>query len=122
MRSVRIASHQPSLYMARLPTLSKYCWVCRSGAPASVNESANVEPCSGSCAMPSTSSGAGMPHTSRIVGATSITCVNCDRSPPASVTRAGQCTTIGSRVPPRCEPICLPHWNGVLPAHAQAAE
>ena len=38
-----------------------------------------------------------------------------------SVTRAGQWTTIGLRVPPRCEPTCLPHWNGVLPAHAHAA-
>ena len=75
--------------MARLPTLSKYCWVCRSAAAASVNESANVAPCSGSCAMPSTSSGAGMPHTSRIVGARSVTCVNCERSPPASVIRLG---------------------------------
>ncbi len=72
--------------------------------------------------MPSTSSGDGMPHTSRIVGARSVTWVNCDRSPPASVTRSGQWTTIGFRVPPRWEPTCLPHWNGVFPAHAQAAE
>ena len=36
--------------------------------------------------------------------------------------RFGQDTTIGLRVPPRCEATCLPHWNGVLPAHAQAAE
>ena len=48
-----------------------------------------MTPCSGSCAMPSTSSGAGMPQTSRIVGARSVTWVNCDRSPPASVTLAG---------------------------------
>ena len=36
--------------------------------------------------------------------------------------RFGQWTTIGSRVPPRCEATCFPHWNGQLPAHAQAAE
>ena len=24
------------------------------------------------------------------------------------------------RVPPRWEATCLPHWNGVFPAHAQA--
>ena len=64
----------------------------------------------------------GMPAMSRIVGATSITCVKCDRSAPASVTRSGQWTTSGLRVPPRCEPTCLPHLNGVLPAHAHAAE
>ena len=34
--------------------------------------------------------------------------------------RPGQETTIGLRVPPRCEATCLPHWNGVLPAQAQA--
>ena len=62
-----------------------------------------------------------MPATSRMVGATSMTCVNCERRPPVPVTRAGQWTTIGFRVPPRCEPTCLPHWNGVLPAHAHAA-
>ncbi len=51
-----------------------------------------------------------------------MTWVNCERSPPASLMRVGQCTTIGLRVPPRCEPTCLPHWNGVSPAHAHAAE
>ena len=121
MRAVFMASHQPSLYMARLPTASKYCCVWCSGAFSSVSESLNPNPCSGSWAMPSTVLGAGMPATSRIVGAMSITCVQCGRSAPVSVTRAGQWTTIGSRFPPRCEPTCLPHWNGVLPAHAQAA-
>ena len=58
---------------------------------------------------------------SRIVGATSITWPNCERNPPASVMRAGQRTTIGFRVPPRCEPTCLPHLNGVFPAQAHAA-
>jgi hypothetical protein len=59
---------------------------------------------------------------SRIVGPMSMTWVNWVRSPPASAILAGQWTTIGSRVPPRCEATCLPHWNGVLPAHAHAAE
>ena len=36
-------------------------------------------PSIGSCAMPSTVSGSGMPAASRIVGPTSITCVNCER-------------------------------------------
>ena len=35
---------------------------------------------------------------------------------------SGQWTTRGLRVPPRCEPTCFPHLNGVLLAHAQAAE
>ena len=51
----------------------------------------------------------------------SMQCVNCERrSPPASIL-AGHATTIGLRVPPRWLAICLPHWNGVFPAHAQAA-
>jgi hypothetical protein len=56
-----------------------------------------------------------MPAMSRMVGATSMTCVNCERSPPVAVIRWGQWMTMGFRVPPRCEPTCLPHWNGVLP-------
>ena len=57
---------------------------------------------------------------SRIVGPMSVTCVNCERRPPLSLIRCGQRTTSGLRVPPRCEAICLPHWNGVLLAHAHA--
>ena len=57
----------------------------------------------GSCSIPSTDVGAGIPATSRIMGATSITWANWERSPPASVMRSGQCTTRGLRVPPRCE-------------------
>src|SRR5581483_4577928 len=70
--------------------------------------------------MPSISFGAGMPAASRIVGATSLTWVNWPRSPPLSLIRFGHATTIGSRVPPRWLATCLPHWNGVFPAHAQA--
>ena len=73
MRSVFIASHQPSLYMARLPTVSKYCCVRCSGAAPSLSDALNDEPCIGSCSMPSTVSGSGMPATSRMVGATSMT-------------------------------------------------
>ena len=121
MRSVLIASHQPSLYIARLPMVSKYCCVRCSGAAASLRLLLKGVPCIGSCSMPSTWVGSGMPAMSRIVGATSITCANCERSPPVSVIRAGARTTNGFRVPPRCEPTCLPHLNGVLPAQAQAA-
>ena len=95
------------------------------GAPARPRRSAtaaNVVPCIGSCSIPSTVGGCGIPAMSRIVGATSITWREL-RAQAAVVRRrrAGQCTTSGLRVPPRCEPTCLPHWNGVLPAHAQAA-
>ena len=38
--------------------------------------------------MPSMCVGCGMPATSRIVGPTSITCVNCVRSPPCSAIRS----------------------------------
>ena len=34
--------------------------------------------------------------------------------------RSGQEMTSGFRVPPRCDPTCLPHWNGVFPAQAHA--
>ncbi len=72
MRSVLIASHQPSLYIARLPIVSKYCCVWRSGASVSVIESANVSPCMGFCSIPSMWLGIGIPATSRIVGPTSM--------------------------------------------------
>ena len=101
MRAVRIESHQPSLYIDRLPTDSKYCWVCRSGASAAARLSAKVTPWMGCCAMPSTVSGAGMPAISRMVGAMSMTWVNCDRSSPPEGAWPGQWMTIGLRVPPR---------------------
>jgi hypothetical protein len=122
MRGRRIASHQPSLYIERFPTASKYCCVWRSGAFASASESANVKPCRGSCSIPSTCVGAGMPTISSTVGAMSITCVKWLRRPPASETSFGYRTTSGLRVPPRCEATCLPQLNGQFPAHAQAAE
>ena len=76
LRGVFIASHQPSWYMARFPMVSKYCWVRRSGVAGSISESAKLTPCSGSCSTPSTRDGAGIPATSRIVAATSVTWVN----------------------------------------------
>ena len=42
--------------------------------------------------------------------------VNCVRRSPPGLIRSGQATTIGLRVPPRWLEVCLPHWNGVLPA------
>ena len=101
IRAVFEASHQPSLYMPRFPMVSKYCWVRCSGAPASPSDAAKDVPCIGSCSMPSTVVGCGIPATSRIVGATSITWANCERKPPVSVTRVGHRITIGLRVPPR---------------------
>ena len=85
MRSVFIASHQPSLYMARLPIVSKYCCVRCSGALSSTSEPTNEAPCISSCSIPSTVRGAGIPATSRTVGATSIAWANWERRPPASV-------------------------------------
>ena len=66
IRSVFIASHQPSLYMPRLPTVSKYCWVRCSGAAASDSDAANEVPWIGSWSIPSTVSGCGMPAKERI--------------------------------------------------------
>lgn len=48
-------------------------------------------------------------------------CVNWARRSPFARIRSGHATTIASRVPPRWLPTCLPHWNGVLLACAQAA-
>ena len=67
--------------------------------------------------------GSGRPAASRIVGATSMTWVNCERTP-ARLRRCppGQCTIVPLRVPPQCEATCLVHWNGVFIAHAQPTE
>jgi len=86
-----------------------------------VERVAKLVPSIGSWSMPSTEVGSGMPAASRIVGPISMQCVNCWRMPPASAMRPGQATTIGFRVPPRWLPVCLPHWNGVLPAQPHAA-
>ena len=78
-------------------------------------------PSIGSCSIPSTTFGSGIPAASRIVGPMSMQCVNCERRSPLALILEGHATTIGLRVPPRWLAICLPHWNGVLPAHAHAA-
>ena len=78
-------------------------------------------PSIGSCSIPSTTFGSGMPAASRMVGPMSMQWVNCERRSPSASIRLGHATTIGLRVPPRWLAICLPHWNGVFPACAQAA-
>ncbi len=79
-------------------------------------------PSIGDCSTPLTIVGSGSPAASRIVGATSITWVNCERSPPGSSIPFGQCTMVPLRVPPQCEATCLVHWNGVHIAQAQPTE
>ena len=76
-------------------------------------------PSMGDCCTPFTIVGSGSPAASRIVGAMSITCVNCERNPPFSSIPSGQCTIVPLRVPPQCDATCLVHWNGVSIAHAQ---
>lgn len=107
--------------MPRLPNISKYWVVWRSSAPASSSVYRKLVPSIGSCSMPSTASGSGIPAASRIVGATSMTCVNCERVSVLGFIRAGHASTIGLRVPPRCAASCLPHRNGEFSACAQAA-
>ena len=119
MRSRRAQAIQPSLYIARLPRISKYCCVCRScriGVVEGVGEARAVDRHLRDAVD---LLGRREPVTSRIVGTTSMTWVNW-RAAALSLMRAGQETTIGLRVPPRWEATCLPHWNGVLPAQAQA--
>ncbi len=84
--------------------------------------------CTGSSCRPSAparcrrpSFGSGIPAASRIVGPTSITCVNCERITWSGSSRDGHEITMGSRVPPRWLAVCFPHWNGVLQAWAHAA-
>ena len=76
----------------------------------------------GRWSTPLTCTGAATPTASRIVGVTSLTCENCARRPPASRMRAGQLTTSGLRVPPRCEATCFTQRKGALVAQAQPAE
>src|SRR6185436_19859164 len=47
-----------------------------------------------------------MPVSSYSVGTRSMTCVNCDRSPPRSLILAGHDTIIGLRVPPKWLATC----------------
>ena len=76
-------------------------------------------PSIGDCMTPFTIAGSGRPAASRIVGATSMTWENCERSPPFSSIPLGQCTIVPLRVPPQCDATCFVHWNGVFIAHDQ---
>src|SRR5215468_875129 len=67
IRSGRQHAIQPSLYMARFPKISKYCWVWRDEALASSNVERKLTPCIGICATPLTSFGCGKPVASRMV-------------------------------------------------------
>ena len=69
--------------------------------------------------MPFTESGSGIPAASRIVGATSMTWLNCERISPFALMPFGQWTTVPLRVPPQCDATCLVHWYGVFIACAQ---
>src|SRR5438552_13984665 len=108
--------------MARLPKISKYCWVCREGEFASSNVDRKLMPCIGICATPLTSLGSGRRAASRIVGAMSVQCVNWLRKPPLFLMRFGQLMTMGLRMPARCEATCYPHLNGVFLVHAHSAD
>ena len=78
-----------------------------------------LTPSIGDCAMPFTESGSGIPAASRIVGATSMTWLNCERISPLALMPFGQWTMVPLRVPPQCEATCLVHWYGVFIACAQ---
>ena len=59
---------------------------------------------------PSTKVGSGMPAASRMVGATSMTWWNWERTSPLAVMPFGQWTIVPLRVPPQWEATCLVHW------------
>ena len=77
-----------------------------------------LTPSIGFCGMPSTTSGAGMPVASRIVGTMSMMWWNWLRMPPLSVMRPGHAMAMPWRTPPKCEAICLVQENGVSNAQA----
>jgi hypothetical protein len=97
-------------------------WVCRDGASAFFASKVYVKltPSIGFCGMPSTTSGAGMPVASRIVGTMSMMWVNWLRIPPLSLMTAGHEIAMPCRTPPQCEAICLVQENGVSKAHVHA--
>nr|WP_287380694.1 hypothetical protein [Candidatus Microthrix sp.] len=66
-------------------------------------------PSIGLCCTPLTIVGSGRPAASRMVGATSMQCVNWVRNPPFSSMPLGQWTMVPLRVPPQCEATCLVH-------------
>jgi hypothetical protein len=68
-----------------------------------------LTPSIGDCMTPSTYVGSGMPAASRIVGATSITWWNCERTLFLSLILFGQWTIVPFRVPPQWEATCFVH-------------
>src|SRR6185312_1039718 len=109
--------------MARLPSISKYCVVCRVGASALALSHVyfRLIPSMGLCLIPLTISGCGMPVASRMVGTISMTWWNWWRIPPLSLMWPGQEIAMPCLVPPKCDGTCFTHLNGVLIAHAQGA-
>nr|WP_287374110.1 hypothetical protein [Candidatus Microthrix sp.] len=73
-----------------------------------------LAPSIGLCWMPLTIVGSGGLPPSRMVGATSMQCVNWVRISPLASMPLGQWTMVPLRVPPQCEATCLVHWNGVF--------
>ena len=78
-----------------------------------------LTPSIGCCSIPLTTVGWGMPAASRIVGLTSITWWNWERTSPRAAKPLGQCTIVPFRTPPQCEATCFVHWYGVSMACAQ---
>ena len=72
--------------------------------------------------MPLTIFGSGRLAASSTVGATSMTCWNCERTSPFAFTRSGHETITPVRLPPKSEPTCFVQPNGVSPATAHPAD
>ncbi len=85
----RVTPVQPWWYTPRLANISKYCRSCVSGSRRVVEPKRMLLPCIGICWIPFTNVGAGRPATSSTVGATSITCENCERVSPMAVEPVG---------------------------------
>src|SRR5208282_5327732 len=80
-----------------------------------------LTPSIGFCLIPLTTSGARIPVASRIVGTISMQWWNCARMPPTSLMWPGQLIARPCLVPPKCDAICLVHFErrveGPRPRH-----
>jgi len=67
------------------------------------------------CATHATLAGSAMPAPRGLVGNDVVPAwPNCGAQAAAVADALGQASTMGLRVPPRCEATCLVHWNGAF--------
>ena len=122
MRGILIDSHQPSLYIARLPKFSKYCWVWRSGAFVSRERVGEADP--GHRLLLDAIDMRRLRDPDHVEDRRADIADVSELRPQTAAVVDPLLAADDQRVarPPRCEAICFPQLNGVLLAHAQAEE